>query len=211
MPDSLSDATATTTAELPYDPLLGLRGRHRADMSRPRYNQDGGGDVDDDDDDDENILPGQGREEEDNGDIGNDNENEDGDGDVPFNNADADGDVRPLEESSNPANTFNNINNNINNNNRNRNTTIMTPPPLSSLSPFSGSIGIGVFRISRLYCLMSVISAILAIVVAPISTSQIEYHDWTTIMYRVAEGIVGLGIIQLYQLWVIAIAIANTI
>ena len=28
----------------------------------------------------------------------------------------------------------------------------------------------------------------IATVMAHISTSKIEYHDWTTIMYRVAEG-----------------------
>jgi hypothetical protein len=48
--------------------------------------------------------------------------------------------------------------------------------------------GIGVFQISRVYILVSVVLALLAIILAPISTPKIEYHWMTTMMNRAAES-----------------------
>jgi hypothetical protein len=47
--------------------------------------------------------------------------------------------------------------------------------------------GIGVFQISRVYIMVSVVLAVLAIILAPISTPKIEYHWMMKMMNRAAE------------------------
>ena len=96
--------------------------------------------------------------------------------------------VHPREE------RVDNHNNDDAGDNNDEEDAVRTPPtsiPTSTsylLSPFSGSIGVGVFRISKWYCYVSILSALLAIVVAPISIHRIEHHSWTTTVYRVVEG-----------------------
>lgn len=60
-----------------------------------------------------------------------------------------------------------------------------TPNRLSSLS---GSIGIGMFRISRLYCFLSILLAMIAIVLSPIPIHKMQFHNVATIPIDVREG-----------------------
>ena len=55
-------------------------------------------------------------------------------------------------------------------------------------SPLSGSIGIGMFRISRLYCFFSILLATMAIVLSPIPIHKMQFHDVATILIDVREG-----------------------
>lgn len=160
MPDPLS---AATTLELPHEPLLGLHRRHQAGLF-PRSN-DGDGEG--------HIPPGGG------GTDNSDTENRDG------NEPQINGTDFPSQQASGtPTNNTGNIGG-AGGDNQNP-TTVGQPSPTTNLfSPLSGSIGIGVFRISRLYCFLSIISALMAIALAPIPTHKIEYRDLASMMYEV--------------------------
>jgi hypothetical protein len=155
MPDPLS---TEAIAELPHGPLIGLRRRHQAGLVFQRNNEEneGADNVDD-------IV------------------NRDSNENVPLNNGtDLPSQQAPLTP------TTNNANNNGGGGGVNRNTAAVgrqpSSPPTNLFSLLSGSIGIGVFRISRLYCFLSIMSALLVIVLAPIPTHKIVYHDLVTMM-----------------------------
>lgn len=163
MPDPLATVAAT---ELPHETLLGLRRRHDGSVVFQYNNNEG------DDDDEANDPTGGGL-------TGIDTEN--GDENGPQNNR------RNL--SSQQASTGNPSDGTRDNANlRNTGPAAEEISPTTNLfSPLSGSIGIGMFRISRLYCFLSVISAILAIVLPPISTQMIEYHNLAAMMHDGTE------------------------
>jgi len=63
------------------------------------------------------------------------------------------------------------------------------PTPATTLfMPLSRSTGIGVLRISRLYCFVSIVTALIAIISAPIPTYRINYNNLVTMTSNVLEG-----------------------
>lgn len=154
MPDPLS---TEAIAELPHGPLVGLRRRHQAGLIFHRNNEENEG-----------------------ADIVADIVNRDGNENVPLNN----GTELPSQQAPTTP-TTNTRNNNGRGGNRNTAAAVErqpSSPPTNLFSLLSGSIGIGVFRISRLYCFLSIMSALIVIVLAPIPTHKIGYHDLVTMM-----------------------------
>ncbi len=84
--------------------------------------------------------------------------------------------------------TRNNQEDDINSDNRRTRTAEQASQTTNSFSPLSGTIGIGTFRVSRLYCFLSVLSALFAIVLAPIPTHKIQLHDATVMIHEATEG-----------------------
>lgn len=91
-------------------------------------------------------------------------------------------DMRFLSQQQSPTHTGNSSSNNEDDDNR---TTAAVGQESSTNSFFSGSIGM--FRVSRLYCIISTILALIAIVLTPIPIHKIEYHDLATMMLNLSE------------------------
>jgi len=158
MSDPLS---GVATTERPYEPLLGLRRRHQAGF----VNQQRNNEEEEDETDNSSGLRGE---------LNNENRDENG----------------PQNFGLDFPSRHNNNNNNQEDGVDNRRTgTIGQESQTTNLfSPLSGTIGIGMFRISRLYCFLSILSALIAIVLAPIPTHKIQYHDVAAMVYEATEG-----------------------
>eukprot|EP00531_Pseudo-nitzschia_arenysensis_P000320 CAMPEP_0116121442 /NCGR_PEP_ID=MMETSP0329-20121206/3699_1 /TAXON_ID=697910 /ORGANISM="Pseudo-nitzschia arenysensis, Strain B593" /LENGTH=1015 /DNA_ID=CAMNT_0003615255 /DNA_START=107 /DNA_END=3151 /DNA_ORIENTATION=- len=159
MSDPLSGFEA---AEQPHEAQFGLRRRHQARFfNQQRYNEQ---------DEDETDDPSRRRAE-----VNTENTEINGPRnfglDFPFR-----------------QDRRNNQEDDINTDNRRTRTTDQASQTTNSFSPLSGTIGIGMFRVSRLYCFLSVLSALFAIVLAPIPTHKIQHPDVTAMIHEATEG-----------------------
>ena len=158
MPDLFS-ATATATTELPREPRLGLRRRHQSGL------------VFQDNNAEDSEISNPTRREGTGGIIENQDRN------APQN----------IEQGTR-NNNDNEEEEDTDMNNRRATATRQPSTASSFLSPLSGSIGIGMFRITRFYCFISILSAMVVIVLSPVPTHKIQLHHVASIIYEAAEG-----------------------
>lgn len=159
MSDPLSEVA---TEDLPREPLVGLRRRHQAAFI---FRQNNG----DDDEMDNPVRRG--------AEVGIENPNRN--------------DARNIGWNGPPQQDMNEdtARGNAGTNNRRAMEAGQESATPNRFSPLSGSIGIGMFRISRLYCFLSILLAMMAIILPPIPINKMQFQDVATILIDVNEGI----------------------